>query len=166
MELTHGEKLIALMLADLLKPAQKPSGIDADFVAECISSDELWALSWKYEALAVDSASNPPEVEETLLILDMCAKVEGSLTNLSKADRHKLGAVHAFVGFDANNEASHYSVAKTLITRLDRYPEFAGRPLNKHAPSLDKYERMLKAYEPIKEKWPLNLQEINAVLNA
>ena len=54
-----------------------------------------------------------------------------------------------FMGFYANEESSHLSVAEFLIERIGNYPRFKERELNTTRPVVDWYRRMLKVYEPM-----------------
>ena len=52
-----------------------------------------------------------------------------------------------FMGFYANEESPHLSIAEFLIERIGNYPRFKGRYLNTTRPVVDWYRRMLKVYE-------------------
>ena len=72
-----------------------------------------------------------------------------------------------FSGFDANNETTHYGIARFLVERLERFERFEGRRLNSHSPSIDMYRRMLPAFLPMRRTLMggrLNARQIIAIL--
>jgi len=154
MKLSDGEKLILMVLADMYKHLEIKGEFDPDFISATISGGHLWGLRWKYTHIPFETSENPPEVSETVDILDMWSFLEESYGKLSPADNQKVEkeanrtSVRLF-GFDANNE-DHYFIARYLIEQLGRYPSFRGRDLNSPSPRIDGYRRMYRVFEPIR----------------
>ena len=173
MKLSDGEKLILMVLADMYKHLEIKGEFDPDFISATISGGHLWGLRWKYTHIPFETSENPPEVSETVDILDMWSFLEESYGKLSPADNQKVEkeanrtSVRLF-GFDANNE-DHYFIARYQIEQLGRYPSFRGRDLNSPSPRIDGYRRMYRVFEPIRPTLvdrSLNADEIVKVLNA
>ncbi|APX65016.1 YfbU family protein [Sphingomonas sp. gentR] len=168
MKLSDGEKLIALMLADIMEAGGIKGEIDPSFVKTAIAGDDLWALRWKYDSFFHNEGPSEAIVDETAQIMTMCRVVENSIASLDPAERVEIPAhkQRVFVGFDGNEEP-HYGVAVMLIQELDRYDEWADRPLNAHHRTIDKYRRMRAVYDRI--ELPLHgfeLTDIQSILGA
>lgn len=168
MKLSDGEKLIAMMLADLMKANEVKGEIDPDFVISAITGDHTWGLKWKYPGIFHNEAPADEVVEEVTSILTMSRMVEHSIEQLSPEDRAQIPEEdrEVFVGFDGNNE-DHFGVAVFLVEELGRYAELEGREMNSHMPMVPKYNRMRAAYDHVAGGMgPLSLQNIQTVLNA
>lgn len=169
MKLSNGEKLIALMLADLMEHFEVNSEIDPSFVKTAIYGDDAWALRWKYNGAFHDGGPDDEIVDETAKIMTMCRVVENSIAQLSEEERAEIPEHDqtVFVGFDGNEEP-HYGVAKMLIEHLDRFTEWEHRDLNSHHNTLDKYRAMRRAFDrmemPMSGAYPLN--DIMTILDA
>ncbi len=156
MKMTNAEKLMTVMLAEILAGIKAKGEIEPEFVKEAIFNDHLWALEWKYHGLFADSADpTPPEVSFVLDVLDMWSFIERGYKELSKADKARVDAevpygVSRFEGFDGNNETQYMSIARFLVEQLDRFTEFKGRGFNSHMPSAGRYQQMLEKFEPIR----------------
>jgi hypothetical protein len=164
---SDGEKLIAIMLADIIEANGKSGEIEPDFVREAITSDHLWALRWKYPGIYHNGGNDPEVVEETAAIMTMCRVIENSINDLDPADREKIPERDrkVFVGFDGNHD-DHYGVARMLIEHLDRFEEFKDRGFNSHSTVLPQYRRMMDDYKAAggAGRSPLPLSEILSVL--
>lgn len=147
MKLSDGEKLIAIMLADIMEANRTNGEVDPAFVKEAISSGHMWALKWKYPGI-FEEDDDPEVVQETADILDMCRVIEGSINQLDDAERDTIPEDDraVFIGFDANNE-DHYGVARMFLTKMDLWPEFADRPLNSHMHTLGYYHAKKARYD-------------------
>ena len=55
-----------------------------------------------------------------------------------------------FPGFDGNNETQQMGIARFLVNKMERSYRFEGRDLNAHMPTRAMYDRMLKAFEPMR----------------
>jgi uncharacterized protein YfbU (UPF0304 family) len=174
-ELTDGEKLIILMLADMYKAQKIKGDFDPDFISSTIHNDQLWGFNWQYSGIPFGPYETPQAVRDTGDFLDMWSIIEESYANLSAADKKKLekdaepfGKHVKFRGFDANNEP-HFGIALYLINDLERFTHFKGRELSAHMPSIDAYRRMYEVFEPMRaglHSRSLNLAELAAILKA
>ncbi len=151
--LSHGEKLILLMLCEVYDHLKINSEIDQDFIREAISTGNLWGLGGAFPEVF----HNPPVPEailsETVDILAMWRRLEDSFANLTEQDRERVksqeGGWSKFSGFDNNNELSYISTARFLMEKLDRFPNFRDRSLDAHRPTIETHRRMFEAFEPI-----------------
>lgn len=174
---TSGEKMVISMLRDIYKSLDiKDGDIDPDFVAEAIWGGHSWALKWELTGLYHDHEDSPTVVRETASVLDMWAFLERGYNALSAKSKARLkgelgswGDRIQFPGFDGNNEGEHYSVARMFIDKMDRWTLFKGRDLNSHAPLLSNYRKMLRIFEPARQKImgdELNEQQIMEIMKA
>ncbi|WP_409457148.1 YfbU family protein [Pseudomonas oryzihabitans] len=74
------------------------------------------------------------------------------------------GHCATFIGFDGNNETTHYGIAGHLIDDLKRFSRFSGRSLNSHCLLLDVYRRMLTVYDPIRRNFVMRKMRKEEVL--
>jgi uncharacterized protein YfbU (UPF0304 family) len=130
--------------------------IDPDFVQYALAGGHYWALGWKYPHVIGDRPDSPELVREVVDILDMWSVLEHHYDHLGETDKAQVaseaspyGTDVRFVGFYANEESPHLSVAEFLIKHIGNYPRFKGRYLNTTRPVVDWYRRMLKVYEPM-----------------
>lgn len=169
MKLSDGEKLIALMLADIMEAGRVKGDIDPSFVKTAIAGDDLWALRWKYDALFHNEGPSDAVVDETAKIMTMCRVLENSIAELDPAERDTIPARQrrVFVGFDGNEEP-HFGVATMLVKELDRFTEWADRPLNAHSRTIDKYRRMKAVYDRLDIPYAgeFKLTDIQNILDA
>lgn len=174
--LSDGEKLLALMLGNLIKQLKLKSEIDPTFVEDVIYGGHYWALGWKYTGLFHGHQDSPSVVTQVVNVLDMWSFLEEGFNALSKKDKERVaseagpfGTHVQFRGFDGNGESEYIGVARVLIKQLDRFSEFDGRDLNSHMPSLDMHRRMLSVFEPLRMNLigrKLNAGEIIQILKA
>jgi uncharacterized protein len=168
-KLTDGEKLIAIMLADIMEKIGADGEIDPSFVKTAIFGDDGWALKWKYSGLFHNDGPDDAVVSETGKIMTMCRVLENSIAQLSAEEREAIPAHQqtVFVGFDGNEEP-HYGVATMLVQHLDRFGEWADRDLNSHHATIEHYRAMFRAYDgmklPMSGKFPL--ADIQTILAA
>lgn len=169
MKLSDGEKLIAFMLADMMKAQGIRSELDPDFIMSAIAGDDLWAIRWKYDSLFHEEGPSDEIVKETADIMTMCRVVETSIDQLEDDARASLheSEQRVFIGFDANEEP-HYGVATMLVEELNRFSEWRDRPLNSHSTTLARYRRQKNVFDRL--DWShdglLSLAEVKAVLEA
>lgn len=177
MKLSNSEKLILTMLCDIHKKLgiDPQDGIDPEFISSSITTDNTWAIDWKYQGIVFDrSEPDPPEVIEVVNYLDMWSFIESSFEALKDSDKQLLKnnreVIHVnFVGFDGNNEAEYISIARFLIQKLKRFIEFDKRDLDSHAPTIGRYRRMYSVFEPIRRtliQRKMTLKELESVLSA
>jgi hypothetical protein len=153
--MSDGEKLIIFMLCEIYKHNKIKGEIDPDFVKKSIGDGEIWGLRWKYPGIFSAPSRDDSIVEETCDILSMWLSLENSYEELTEKDKKRVekeadpfGKDVRFRGFDANNEG-HYSVTDFLINSLGEYKKFKNYALNSHAPMVESYRCMLKAYKEI-----------------
>ncbi|MEM7690118.1 MAG: YfbU family protein [Pseudomonadota bacterium] len=172
MQMSDGEKLIAMMLADLMRAGKISGEIDPDFVIEAIAGDDLWALKDRYHGLFHNDGPSDDEVNETYDILEMARAVEFSIDRLSDEEKAEIeeNDRQVFIGFDGNHDP-HLGVPRMAIEKLNKWQEFSERPLNCHHTILPRYRRQIQVFEHIKRTerrngpW-LSLNQIQRVLAA
>jgi uncharacterized protein YfbU (UPF0304 family) len=154
-QLSPGERLIALMLCDMNRPQQKRE-FDPELVTEIVGSGHLWALKQKY-SWAFQQTDDPAEVDEVYAILQMWDALEESFDALTPNERQRLAkearfseSKLRFEGFDANNE-NHYGIAHFIVKTLGYLDDRFGKraTLNTHMPSIDRHRRMLSVFRGI-----------------
>ena len=157
LKLSDGEKLITSMLCELYKHHKIDGNIDPLFVGEALLGGHYWGLEWKYTGIFHGHEDNSATVHEVVDVLDMWWFLEESYGRLSKKDKDSVqkktrhfGRQVVFPGFDGNKETEHLHIAKFLINKLDRFTEFKDRDLNSHAPLIDRYRLMLRAFESMR----------------
>ncbi len=176
MQLSDGEKLILVMLAEIYKHHKINGEIDPELVVTSIFKDKAWGLKWKYGGLFNKPESNSPVVEETCNILDMYRVLTPSFDKLSAAEKKRVQdeCKHSaeylkFQGFDFNND-DHAGVLSYLVKDLKLYDELGGVALNSHSIStLGMYRRMRKVFTPMLDPYPhggLTADQIIEVLTA
>jgi hypothetical protein len=156
MELSDGEKLIILMLADMYKAQKIKGDFDPDFISSTIHSDQLWGFNWQFTGIPFGPYKTPRVVDETTNILDMWMFLEEGYAKLSASEKARLekeadpfGKYVQFAGFDGNNEP-HYGIATYLIEDMKRFTHFAKREMNSHSQSVEHNLRMYSIFEPIR----------------
>ena len=153
---TLSEKLILSMLCDLAGDRNDRERIDPDFVQYAIAGGHYWAFGWKYPDVFGGRPDSPELVREVVDILEMWTVLEHHYDHLGESDKARVASEAApygtdvkFMGFYANEESPHLSIAEFLIERIGNYPRFKGRDLNTTRPVVDWYRRMLQVYEPM-----------------
>ncbi len=155
---SDGEKLITLMLCELYKHQKIDGEIDPSLIEAAFHGGHYWGLEWKYSGIFHGHEDSKRVVSEVGDVLDMWWFIEQSYGKLSKQDKERVekeaepfGKHVVFQGFDGNYESEHLGIASFLINKLDRFADFKGRDLNSHAPSIDGYRRMVRAFEPMRQ---------------
>jgi hypothetical protein len=82
-ELRPAEKLILLMLTDLMEGAKIDSEIDPAFIRKAVINDHAWAISWEYSRVE-EGAQNPAEVEDVVSILNAWRMIEQGFATADK----------------------------------------------------------------------------------
>ena len=154
MNLSDGEKLILIMLADLHKTLSVDSDIDPEFLKEAIHTGNAWGLRWQYPGIFEPKETPREIVREVFDVLGMWHGIETRYAQLSPAEQelvkteaNLVRGEPRFPGFDGNNEPDHLNTAAFLIDHLDRFPHFKGRDLNAHMPTIDMHRRMLPVHD-------------------
>lgn len=176
--LSDGEKLIAVMLSDLIKKLGVEVDTDVDLVQKVIYGGHYWALGWEMPGIFHGHADKQARVGFVVDVLEMWSFLEEAFEELSDEDKawlakeaDPLGKHVTFTGFDGNNEGEHMSIARFLVDDLQRFSRFreGHRDLNSHHPTLETYGRMVRAFEPIRKTLigrRMNASEMATVLNA
>ena len=165
MKLSDGEKLIAMMLADIMEANEIRGEFEPSFIKEAIASGHVWALKRKYSGIFHDYEPDPAVVEETGDILNLCRILENSIKNLDPRDQGEIPEVdrQVWIGFDANHD-DHYGVARMQIEEMGLWIEFKDRPLNSHHEVLERYRNMRSRYEAEGARYPLPLSSIKKII--
>jgi uncharacterized protein YfbU (UPF0304 family) len=150
MKLTDGERLIAIMLAEVMEALKLDREIDPTLVKSLVINDDGWAIKRKYAGIF---ASTPPAdeiVKETGDILWMWGIIESSIAKLTGDQTEEAKGWHwnSFAGFDGNNDP-HYGVARTMIEELGEFENSRkGSMLNSHSQtSLPHYREMWAKFD-------------------
>jgi uncharacterized protein YfbU (UPF0304 family) len=150
MKFTDGERLIAVMLAEVMEALKLDQELDPTLVKSLVISNDGWALRRKYSGLFDSEAPSDEVVKETGDILWMFSIIEDSITRLSgaEAEEAKGWFNNKWNGFDGNND-DHYGVARTMIEELGEFSQSRqGVNLNSHTQSsLPQYRRMYETFE-------------------
>lgn len=176
--LSDGEKLITLMLADVIEKLGIETETDIALVRNVIYGGHYWALGWEMSGVFHGHVDKQSRVRFVVDVLDMWEFVEEAFERLDDAGKAQLAKDAApfgddprFPGFDGNNEAEHLGIARFLIDDLKRFSRFRERhhDLNSHYPTLEPYGRMVRAFDPIRRKLmgrSMSVEELTTVLNA
>ncbi|EPP3876560.1 YfbU family protein [Pseudomonas aeruginosa] len=176
--LSDGEKLIAMMLAELIKKTGVDVDTNVDLVEKVILGGHYWALGWEMPGIFHGHADKQSRVRFVVDVLDMWSFMEEAFDELGEESKARLakeadpfGKHVQFLGFDGNNESEHLGIARFLINDLDRFSRFreGHRDLNSHCPTIESYGRMLRVFEPIRQTLVgrrLNVDELAAILNS
>ena len=176
--LSDGEKLIAIMLSDLIKKLDVEVETNLDLVQKVIYGGHYWALGWEMPGIFHGHADKRARVGFVVDVLDMWQFLEEAfeaLTDEEKAwlakEAEPFGEHVTFPGFDGNYESEHLGIARFLIEDLQRFSRFRNghRDLNSHHPTLQTYGRMVRAFEPIRKTLigrRMNANEVATVINA
>lgn len=176
--LSDGEKLIAMMLAELIGKLNVQVDTDLDLVRKVIVGGHYWALGWEMPGIFHGHSDKQARVSFVVDVLDMWSFMEEAFEELGKEEKARLakeadpfGKRVQFPGFDGNNESEHLSIARFLINDLDRFTRFrkGHGDLNSHCPTLEGYGRMLRVFEPIRKGLigrRLSVNELVVILNS
>lgn len=175
--LSDGEKLIAMMLGDLIKGLDIEVETNVDLVQKAIVGGHYWALGWEMQGIFHGHADKQSRVRFVVDVLDMWSFMEEAFEGLGKADKARLakeadpwGKRVEFPGFDGNNESEYLGIARFLIEDLQRFSRFRDRKreLNSHHPTLETYGKMLRVFEPIRKTLVgrgLSVDELVSIFN-
>jgi len=122
MQLSDGEKLIILMLADIYKAQKIKGDFDPKFIESTIHNDQLWGFNWQYTGIPFGPYQTPQSVKDVGNILDMWMMIEEGHKKLTPSDKKQLekdaepfGKNPKFLGFDGNNETDLMTIAHYRI---------------------------------------------------
>lgn len=150
MQLTDGERLIAVMLAEVMEALKLNQELDPALIKSLVINNDGWALRRKYSAIFASEAPSDDVVRATGDILWMFGIIEGSIARLTGAEAEEAQSWHynQWRGFDGNNDP-HYGVARTMIEELGEFEHSCkGVNLNSHTQSsLPRYRRMYEKFD-------------------
>lgn len=156
-EFSDGEKMIVLMLCDLMKHLKVRGDTNPDFLQSVIFGGHYWGLKWDLTGVFHGHVDKPEVVREVGNMLDMWSFIEFGYAKLSQKEKERVekeappfGKHVKFSGFDGNYESEHLSVAGFFIKDMGRFSNFKGRDLNSHAPLLPAYRRMYRLFKPMR----------------
>lgn len=154
MELSKSERLIILMLCDIMRKQSNPkhvSGFDPDYIDLAVGEGHLWALDSQYGEVLGDKSDTNEQVTTVIDILEMWECLERSYASLNESDQkvvlESCEKEPAFLGFDGNNETWALSIAYFLINHQDRFVHFAKKNLNSHWPFMANYRKMAEIFQ-------------------
>ncbi len=149
MNLTDGERLLAVMLAEMMEAMKLNNEIDPSLIKTLVCNGDDWAIKRKYSGIFASESPTDEQVTETTNILWMWGIVEHSLAELTGAQADEAKGWHwtSFGGFDGNND-DHYGIAHTMINELGEFQDFKDRGLNSHTQSsLPRYRAMYAKFD-------------------
>ncbi len=156
--ISDGEKLIMTMLCDIYRGLNIKNGeVDPDFILSALMGGHYWGLAWEYPGILHSHQDREQIVSEVANILDMWLFLESGYGRLSDEQKKQVAAELdpfgkdvRFPGFDGNYESDHYSIARFLVDKMNRFPSFKNRDLNSHSGRLTGYRQMLMTFEPMR----------------
>ena len=135
-----------------------------------IYNGDFWAIGLDEPELLNTHTTDVEVVNEVISILAMWSNLEGDIAELTEDERKLLlskcqekGVRTQFIGFDGNEESSHFCVAQTLIRDMNRFQRFKTRDTNSHINVLNRYRVLLTQYENVQRYAAgrvLNLKEL------
>ena len=149
MQFSDGERLIAVMLAEVMQALKLDRELDPALIKSLVTNNDDWALKRKYPGLFSSQCPTEEVVSETSEILWMWGIIEHSIRQLKGAEAAEAKGWHwaKFGGFDANHD-DHYGVALTMIEGLDEFEDLKSHGLNSHSQSsLPRYRQMYKKFD-------------------
>ncbi len=155
--LSHGEKLILLMLCDIYEKLNITNSFNPEIIEEAIRTGNIWAINRKYR---VSAEADIPESDVIFVcnVLDMYTSLNYSYNLLSVEEKKKLSSelgIHGekenfnFPGFDGNHEFEYGSIA-CMLHKIGRYKS-QNVTVNSHTPKVGMYKRMLHVFTPLLE---------------
>jgi uncharacterized protein YfbU (UPF0304 family) len=149
MQLSDGERLITIMLAEVMQSLKLSNSVDPKLISTLASNGDDWAIERHYQGIFGCIGPSPSEVKETTDILWMWGIIEHSLTLLTGAQATTAQSWHwtSFSGFDGNHDR-HYGIAHTMINELGEFSNFKTRALNSHSQTnLPRYLSMYQTFD-------------------
>lgn len=149
MQMTNAERLLGIMLAEIMEEMNLHREVDPTFVKTALINHDEWSIPWKYSYFHDEESASDGEVQETARILSMMSFLEYSVRELDAAEQAEFADEDAlrFTGFDGNNDR-HHGIAHTMVNDLDRFSQFKGRTMNSHSRgTLMRYRRISPVYD-------------------
>lgn len=149
--ISNAERLIISLLCDLHKAQEVRGENDPDFIMSSILGGHFWAFKMESHLFHThaDSYATMREVVDTL---DMWSFIESAIKKLSKGERDELdrSRLTQFIGYDGHTETDHMGIAHHLIHKMGRFSGFKKRELDSHSPTVSRYRRMYRVFEPLR----------------
>lgn len=169
MELTDGERLLAVMLAEVMEALKVQGELDPALIKSLVINNEGWALRRKYPGIFESEADADEVVKETTDILWMFGIIESSIGRLEGEQAAEAAGWHynQWRGFDGNNDP-HYGVARTMIEDLGEFDQSRkGVNLNSHTQTtLPRYRSMYQkfyGYVEAQQAAPLSFEALRDI---
>lgn len=171
MKMSDGERLIAVMLAEVMEALNLKRDLDPALVKTLVINNDIWALRRQYSGIFSSTPPSEEVVSETTNILWMWGIIEHSIEQLTGDQAEEAQRWHwkKWRGFDANND-DHYGVARTMIVELGEFEDSRnGVNLNSHSQtSLPRYRKMyeiFKGYVDAGQASPLSFDALQTLCN-
>ncbi len=101
-------------------------------------------------------------VIDTLDMYDALQHAYKRLSDRSNIDENRL----KFPGFDGNNESQYLAYARFFIEDLGRFEDLDMYGFNSHMPSIDRYRRMIAAWNSSSDRYSLTKDDIERIINS
>lgn len=176
--LSDGEKLITLMLTDVIEKLRIETDTNINLVRNVIYGGHYWALGWEMPGIFHGHIDKRSRVSFVVDVLDMWDFLEAAFEKLSDDEKAQLAELSnpwgkhvRFPGFDGNYETEYMSIARFLVDDLSRFSRFRDRKhdMNSHHPTLDTYGKMYRVFEPIRKTLvfgkAMSVEQLAEVLN-
>ncbi|HDX8591152.1 TPA: YfbU family protein [Aeromonas dhakensis] len=174
MNFSPEQRLIVSLLCDIHQKLEIADSFDSQLISDAINTRNDWAIGMLYGDSLGDTSGLGEECLFVCNVLNMSECIETSFAQMDAAQQTETRRLtdfnpeRVFFGFDGNNETHLMSIARFLVTRMDKFTHFTGREFNSHMPSVDAYKRMLGAFNQVMDRGnfgPLGPQEVAFVMN-
>lgn len=154
MSYTQAEKLQIMMLCDIYRALGIKNSFDPEVIDEAVSTDNTWAIGWKYQSLN-DGSDTPPTVKLFADVIEMYSILRYTYGYFSEEEKAEICATVplfkgekslVFPGFDGNNESEYLSVGSMFKT-MGLF-EDTDVTKNSHIQNVSMYRRMLDVFTP------------------
>lgn len=173
---TPVETLQTHLLCQILKAVQPKAQKDANFVQGALFSGNVWAIRSESPGLVDNETADLETVRVVGDTLQMWDFIEDAYANLGPKDRARVakeadpfGKNPKFEGYDGNEEGEYLCVVQFMVKVMGRFDRFAERDLNSHSASVERYQRMLAVFRPLRRALlgrRLSADQLVAILKA
>jgi uncharacterized protein YfbU (UPF0304 family) len=158
LHLTNPQKLTVWLLTEILRTQKGYENQDTvKLIQEVIYGGHFWALDWEMVGVLHNHVDSPEAVTVVVDVLDMWSFIERAYAGFDATERARIVAEVGpwatdpkFAGFDGNNETTYLSIARFLVEQMRRFEDFKGRSFNSHSPTVARYRRMFRLFEPMR----------------
>jgi uncharacterized protein YfbU (UPF0304 family) len=149
-KLTELERLMLMNQYRILASLDESNSYQHTQYADILQRGHVGLYGDMFDSLS--EGSSEEDLNEVDDILTMFNFIDNALEALAPEQRQQLDLKKlSFSGFDGNHD-KHYSIARFLIEKMDRFQEYAGQQLNSHtSSSLPKYRKMLSVFNKARE---------------